>query len=304
MEIEAEFEARPRGTSPIPSPAIEHPKIRARTPTRRIIVPLVRPAPLLAAPLLALLALPVASAHAAAPFVYRDLVLPHGDVALDFGLGMGHLPPTPTTSSTNGFGLNLELTFGLARDVQLGLRTGFRLDEAGQRTQADGYGRLFETETYDTGGDRMANPEISALWAVARGGHAELGLKLAAYLPFERGTRFGMMLALPVALHGGSLRLDTGVYVPVIFSDPTKTTISVPAHLWIQLTPRFWMGPLFGMRVVTSGGGSSVSYPLGFGLGSMLNPNVDLRGWLLFPDINHDQAARRFGVGVSLQFRF
>ena len=255
--------------------------------------------------LLVLLALPPSKATAAAPFVYRDLVLPHGDVALDFGLGMGHLPPTATTPSTNGFGLNLELTFGLARDVQLGIRTGFRLDDAGQRTQADGYGRLFETETYDTGGDRIANPEISALWAVARGAHAELGLKLAAYLPFEHNTRFGMMVALPVALHGGSLRLDTGVYLPVIFSDPKATTIiSVPAHLWVQLTSRFWMGPLFGMRVVTSGPGNNVSYPLGFGLGSMLNPNVDLRGWLLFPDINRDQAARTFGVGVSLQFRF
>jgi hypothetical protein len=278
----------------------------APTPTLgvcRIIVPLVRLAPLLAAPLLTVLALPAPTATAAAPFVYRDLVLPHGDVALDLGLGMAHVPATATTPSTNGFGLNLELAFGLGRDVELGLRTGFRLDSVGQRTQADNYGRLFETETYEPGGARTANPEIYALWAIARGGHAELGLKLAAYLPFD-GAPFGMMVALPVALHGSSLRLDTGVYVPVIFYHPSVTTISVPAHLWVQLTPRFWMGPLFGMRVVTAGGGSSVSYPLGFGLGSMLNSDVDLRGWLLFPDINQTPASRTFGVGVSLQFRF
>jgi hypothetical protein len=252
----------------------------------------------LAISLLALLVLPASQAAAAAPFVARDLVLPHGDVAFDFGLGMAHIPPP---QSTNGFGLNLELTFGLARDVQLGLRTGFRLDVEGRYTRADNYGRLFETETYGTGVDRTANPEISALWAIARGAHAELGLKLAVYLPMESGTRFGMMVALPVALHGSSLRLDTGVYVPVIF-DPSYTTISVPAHLWIQLTPRFWMGPLFGMRVVTNGGGAS--YPFGFGLGSMLNSDVDLRGWIMFPDLNRDQAARTFGASVSLQFRF
>jgi hypothetical protein len=254
--------------------------------------------------LLTLLALPsllAPAATAAAPFVYRDLVLPHGEVALDLGLGMAHIPPP---LSTNGFGLNLELTFGLGRDVQLGLRTGFRLDVEGRNTQADNYGRLFETETYGTGIDRTANPEISALWAIARGAHAELGLKLAVYLPMESGTRFGMMVALPVALHGSSLRLDTGVYVPVLFYDPSRTTISVPAHLWIQLTPRFWMGPLFGMRVTTVSGHSGVTYPLGFGLGSMLNSDVDLRGWLMFPNINQDQAARTFGAGVSLQFRF
>jgi hypothetical protein len=265
----------------------------------------VRPSHRLAIPLLALLALTAAHAEAAAPYVYRDLVLRHGDVALDFGLGMGNLPPPlPNASSTKGFGLNVELAVGLARDVQLGIRTGFRLDDAGRLTQADGYGRPFNTETYGTRYDYTANPELHVLWAVARGGHAELGLKLAFYLPIENGSRFGTMLALPVALHAGSLRLDTGVYVPIIFYSPTLTTISVPAHIWIQVTPRLWLGPMLGMRVGTWNGGSSVRYPLGFGLGSMLNSTVDLRGWLLFPDINRDRAARSYGAGVALQFRF
>ena len=255
-------------------------------------------------PLLAWLVLPAGRAAAAPSFVDRDLVLRQGDVALDFGLGMAHVPP-PVSGPSNGFGLNLELAFGLARGVELGLRTGFRLDNLGQATRADSYGRLFETETYDEGGDRTANPELYALWSVARGGHAELGVKLAAFLPLDDGSPFGMMVAMPIALHGGSLRLDTGIYVPVLFTHPHATTlISVPAHLWIQVTSRLWLGPLFGMRVVTSNGGGNVTYPLGFGLGSMLNSGVDLRGWILFPDINRDRATRSFGAGVSLQFRF
>jgi hypothetical protein len=245
----------------------------------------------------------VGQATAAAPFVYRSMVLRNGDVALDFGMGMGHEPRPAPVNSINGFGLNLELAVGLARDVELGVRTGFRLDNNGQALKADGYGRLFETETFGTGWDRIANPEIHAMWAMARGAHAELGLRLAAYLPFERGTVFGMLFALPVALRGGSLRLDTGVYVPVFFHS-SAVTISVPAHLWIQATSRLWLGPLFGLRVTTYNGGSYVQYPLGFGLGSMLNSTVDLRGWVLFPNMNQDRAARTFGVGFSLQFRF
>jgi hypothetical protein len=31
---------------------------------------------------------------------------------------------------------------------------------------------------------------------------------------------------------------------------------------------------------------------------------IDLRIWMLFPDISGDAAARRFGAGVGLQIRF
>jgi hypothetical protein len=112
-----------------------------------------------------------------------------------------------------------------------------------------------------------------------------------------------MMLALPVALRAGALRLDTGVYVPVIFSDPTLTIISVPLHLWIQATPRLWLGPLFGLRVVANGG-NQTEVPLGFGMGTALDRAVDLRAWFLFPDVSQNGSTRGYGGGVALQLRF
>lgn len=45
-------------------------------------------------------------------------------------------------------------------------------------------------------------------------------------------------------------------------------------------------------------------YPLGFGLGSALSRSIDLRIWLLFPDMNRHEAARWWGVGLALQLRF
>ena len=33
-------------------------------------------------------------------------------------------------------------------------------------------------------------------------------------------------------------------------------------------------------------------------------PAIDLRTWFLFPDINHNEAARTFGAGLALQIRF
>jgi hypothetical protein len=74
-------------------------------------------------------------------------------------------------------------------------------------------------------------------------------------------------------------------------------------HLWIKATRTLWLGPLFGVRVA-SGNGSHDEYPLGFGIGSALTRTLDLRTWILFPDISQNEAARTFGAGVALQIRF
>ena len=247
------------------------------------------------------LALGAAPARAAPEFLYRGLTLPRGEVALDLGLGYGHAP-LDAERSLGGFGMNLEIAGGIAPELELGLRTGVRFDDDGQATQADGYGRTFDTETYDAGSDRLANPELRLRWSVARGPVALLGLEGRAYLPFANGSRFGFMLALPIAFRLGRVRIDTGLYVPVLFYDPTQTAVSIPVHIWIQASPTFWLGPLLGVRIENPGGHDA--YPFGFGLGSALNRDVDLRAWFLFPDLNRDEGARTFGAGVGLEIRF
>jgi hypothetical protein len=250
--------------------------------------------------LLAATLLTAPRAEAAAPWIYRGLTLPRHDVALDFGLGYGHIPPGPYDNA--GWGLNLELRAGVAQNFELGVRMGFRLDDGGQNTQADYFGRPFETETYGTRADRASNPELKFRWSVARGYAAELGLELRAYLPIETNSRFGFMFGLPIALRAGPLRFDTGLYVPVIFYDPTQTKVSVPLHVWIQAAYNLWLGPILGFRVESPG--SHTAYPLGFGLGIQTSRAVDIRGWFLFPDMNRDAAGRWWGTGVALEVRF
>jgi hypothetical protein len=203
----------------------------------------------------------------------------------------------------DGLGMNLEIAGSVTHDLELGLRTGVRFDSGGQATRADSYGRLFETETYGTGTDRMANPEFRMRWLAARGSVVQLGLEGRAYLPFESGTYFGLMFGMPLWLRLSSVRFDTGLYVPIIFAEPqTQTAISIPVHMWIQASSTFWLGPLTGVRFANPNNDTQV--PLGFGLGWMLAHNLDLRTWFLFPDMSRDGAARWFGAGVSLQIRF
>jgi hypothetical protein len=251
------------------------------------------------APFIALLLGVGTPAAAAPPFVYRDIVLPSHDIAIDVGLGIGRAPSG--ADSISGWGLNLELAGGITHNVELGIRTGFRFDLGGRVTQADRYGRPFNTETYGSNGaDNMANPELRVRWAIARG-TASLGLEGAAYIPVETRSRFGVMVALPLSLRLASVRFDTGLFVPMLFYDDTITAVSIPLHVWIQASNSLWFGPLFGWRHWSNGGGTQ--YPFGFGLGSALTRAIDLRTWFLFPNINRDEGGREFGGGVAFQFR-
>lgn len=243
------------------------------------------------------------SSQAAPAFVHRSIVLPRGDVAVDLGLGIGRAPVGPTASIT-GLGMNLELRGGLSSGLEIGFRTGLRFEGDGRYTRADVYGRTWDIETYPYGNGPVANPELRLRWLLARGPAAQLGFEFRAYLPFEEGTRFGMLFGLPLTLHLGNLRIDSGVYVPIIFTDPRRTDISVPFHLWIQASHNLWVGPLFGVRVIHIGDGSYNQYPLGFGLGIGLNSAVDFRSWFYFPQIRGDQATRFWGAGFALQIRF
>src|SRR5256885_15314612 len=179
-----------------------------------------------------LAALAVPSAARAAAFIHAPVTLPRGEWALDLGLGIGRANRDPPLDDVTGLGFNLELRGGLTPTLELGVRTGIRVGSDGEYTQADYYGRTFQTETYGVDSRTVANPEITLRLAVLRSDVAALALEGGVYIPIEKGTSVGILLAAPLHLHlGESARFDTGVYVPIVFSDPTTSVISFPLHL-------------------------------------------------------------------------
>jgi hypothetical protein len=235
----------------------------------------------------------------AAEFVHRPLTLPRSDWALDLGLGLHHIRFENPNQNYTGFGLNLEAQVGITSALQLGVRTGIRIGDEGRASQADNFGRMFDFETYGTDGHTVANPEIALTWALVHSA-VELGLQGRLYLPTEDGTKVGIMLAVPVNIHlGDSARLDTGLFVPIIFTDPNYTVVSLPFHLWFQASHQTYLGPMVGFRFPNHG---PTVVPLGFGLGYSASYDVDLKTWLMFDDINQD--AKDFGAGGGLEIRF
>jgi hypothetical protein len=246
-------------------------------------------------------------AEAAPPFAERPITLPRHDWSFDIGLGIAHdgRPPEPAPRPT-GAGMNLDVAVGLTSRLELGVRGGVRFGSDGKATRADQYGRLYDRQTFGTGFDTFANPEARITGALVRTDVVELALEGRVYMPFEDHTYFGGMFGMPLRFHiADAVRIDTGVYVPVVFNDPdTFYAFSVPAHIWFQATDRFWLGPMTGIRFTHyNRNNDATDVALGFGLGYQAARILDFKTMLFWPGINHEAGARTFGAGVGLQIR-
>lgn len=244
-----------------------------------------------------------ADSEAAAPWVDRGMTLDRHVFAGDVGIGVAHAyVPAPAPDIT-GAGMNLEGAFGITEKVELGLRTGVRFGQDGRATQADTYGRTLWTETYGTRNGDVANPEARVRWCFYRGDVAEIGLDWRLYLPIEPNSRIGGMFGVPFAFHiGDFMRIDLGVYIPTLFYDPAIVLVTVPAYFWFQVSEKVWLGPMTSLRHRLTQR-PATDFLLGFGLGVQVASAVDLKTWILFPDITANEGARNFGAGFGVQFR-
>jgi hypothetical protein len=247
-------------------------------------------------------------AEAAEPWIQRGLVLPRGHVALDVGIGYGGWRSEIDDSVARGWALNVEAAAGLPGRLEIGVRTGIRLDEGSKVGRSDRFARPFDTETWGTrSADVVANPEVRLRWSITRTPRAEYGLEGRAFIPTEPGMRFGFMLALPMAFRNDGVRFDTGLFVPVLFTESTSSSgeervrvriaFSVPMHLWFQASRFFWLGPVSGLFYT-----GQMSTPIGFGAGAAVWRTIDLRAWIWMPAPQEEPDY--WGVGGGLQFRY
>jgi hypothetical protein len=255
----------------------------------------------LAAALAAALVSLAAPAEAAPPWVERHLTMPSGTWAFDFGLGVGHVPAQEDNTAV---GVNLEMAVAIDR-VELGLRTGLRPGDGFARgIEADNYGRLFDRQYFDGGADVLANPEFRVRVAILRGPVADLAVEGRIIIPVDPGVA-GLEPGLPLAFHlGNHVRLDTGVWLPIVTGQDSYVGISVPLDVWFQITHRLWLGPMTGIYAGHLGGPpprSNAVFSFGFGLGYQITHFLDFKTMLLMPDISDD--SRFFGVGAGVQIR-
>ena len=246
-----------------------------------------------------------APAHAAERWIDRPMTLHRYVFAGDVGLGVGHLGIDRPDVGFTGPGMNFEAAFGVTEKLELGIRTGVRFGNDGRTVQADYYARPFSIDTYGTGTDTGVNPELRGKYVVYSGSVAEIGLEGRMYLPAEHNTDFGIMLGVPLAFHVTDwLRIDTGLNIPIIFSNSTYSAFSIPGYFWFQATEKLWAGPMVALRFINppGDGGYDAHLALGAGVGYQVASAVDLKAWFLFPYIDQSNE-HYFGAGLGVQFR-
>jgi hypothetical protein len=246
-------------------------------------------------------------------WVDRGLTMRQFGVAIDAGIGIAH----NAAGDFSGGGVSLDGAFGILDNLEVGLRFGLRVGDVDAKSlQADQYGRLFDLQSYGAGNSLFATPELRITGRVLDLSVVELGVEGRIYFPFATGTFFSFMFGAPVRLHiSRILRIDTGVYVPVVFvSTPGQTqnavTLNIPAEFWFQATRDFFVGPIVELRLngenndePALGVDHSAGLLFGVGLGYALSRYADLKATFLFPQVNGspgpDIAA---GLGLGLHF--
>lgn len=253
--------------------------------------------------LVALLA--ASDASAAPPYVTRPMTLPRHDFAGDVGLGVGIIRLDPPNDNVTGAGANLEGAFGITENVELGVRAGVRFGNEGRFSQADHYARTLWTETYGTNyRDSVGNPEVRVRWNFFSGSVVEVGLDWRLYLPTE--MRAGGMFGVPLHFRiGNFMKIETGPYLPTLFTSPALVALTIPGYFWFQVSEAVWLGPMVSARFrIAPDGGDRTSFLAGFGLGVQVHRAVDLKTMILFPTLDDDDRATRFwGGGFGVQFR-
>jgi hypothetical protein len=271
----------------------------------------------------ALLIAPTASG--APPWVDRPLTLPQWNVAIDGGFAIAQAPRyDPVADSYAGTGANLEGAVGITNGLTAGLRLGARFDADGRYANADAYARTFDTETFDTLLDNIVDPELLLRGKLYEIGVAEFGLEGRIYLPIERNSNEGVLIGAPVIVHiEHMLRVDTGVYVPVLLYAPVIGIFSLPVHVWYQVSHEFWLGALTGLRIgqpailvnstgphyVSSASFSALPYhdatspavAAGVGFGYQPTSALDFRVMVLAPSIANLLDSIGFGFGAEFR---
>jgi Glycosyl transferase family 2 len=241
------------------------------------------------------------NARAAPPWVDRNLTLPAGDWAFDFGFGIADSRPDLVEG-----GINLEMGVGLTDAVELGVRTGVRFGSspADRFLQPDVYGRLFDRQYFDGDSEAVANPEVRVRGALVRLPVFELALEGRLIVPIEHNTA-GLLFGVPLAFHlGDRVRLDIGAFMPIIIGNgtiPSRVAVNTPLDVWIQATRRLWLGPMTGFQIVHVADPPPTAHvSLGFGLGYQITHYLDFKTMILFPDLA-DTSSVGAGAGVQLR---
>lgn len=261
-------------------------------------------------------------------WVDRKMSLPPLVIAIDGGLGLGHWDGGTTAqvntagltpqqiaalpvvaNSGTGLGFNAEGSIGIIEHLTVGARViGLNFSQDSKISEASGYASAFDLQNVFplfSGGDTFNNPALWGRYQFVDMPNVEVGVEARIFVPFNDGTRFGLMGGVPVSIHlPGSFRLDTGGYLALGAYDPILFYFHVPAQAWFNVTDKLFLGPITGLNVASFANNTVTSINLGFGVGYTVLPQMDIKVLPIYwPGINNDNGVSNFGMSAGVEYR-
>ena len=228
----------------------------------------------------------------------------HAQGEAGYGIGFGAREselsaPVMTSSTDKGSGFHLGASLGLPLGFEVGARVGFRIGSAGQKTRGDEFGRVYDANTYGAGSDTVSNPEFSLRSSIIATRIVELGTDARFTIPIASGSSFGLTAGIPLRIRApGSLRFDTGLYLPVVFTSSTDYGFSIPAQLWVQIGD-LYVGALSGVKIYRQPL-ERVDIAVGVGAGYTFGGIFDVRMQVLTQRVNDEEWLRATGLGLNV----
>jgi len=209
-----------------------------------------------------------------------------------------------------GTGMNAEAAVGLGRGFEAAVRVGARLDDVGRGLRADEVARGYETETFGTGINALANPELRLRWRAVRWQWLEAGLDERFVLPTGPDPNVTEVFGIWMSAHApGRARADVGVDGALTwqsFSTGTQVipALGVPIRLLFSVTRG-----LFAGAVVTSRYDAATRYTASYlrttagAVAGYRRGACDLTLGAYLLDVVNDGIDRQ-GLGLGLSCRF
>lgn len=90
--------------------------------------------------------------------------------------------------------------------------------------------------------DALGNPMVFATYAKDLG-NFDVGGRIGLTLPVQDGSDPGLLLGVPFLFRFGNSRLDTGVFIPLVFGDDeTVSSLNLPVRFTQSVTPKIYVG--------------------------------------------------------------
>jgi hypothetical protein len=163
--------------------------------------------------------------------------------------GVRYAKTSDQTVYSSGEGLDLEEAIGIGHGLEVGARFGARPDP-GRGTRADEVARGPDTETFGTGIDTWANPELRLRWRAIRWTWGEAGVEDRVVLPIRPSPDVTEVLGVWARLHlAHRLRVEAALNAAyevqwLAGGRVLAPALGAPVQLWANVTRRLFVGLL------------------------------------------------------------